>query len=141
MKHVWLKHVGEVIRGRHVRQHRDPEQLLDRLDQRAVGVGDRAGVAGLDVRSDEQERDEASDRLANAFPGLTVSLQFRRHAALIKGEWSTSQEWSAMAHTSPADFAATILSVLGIDPQMVLHTPVGRPIQLASGGRPVHELL
>jgi uncharacterized protein (DUF1501 family) len=43
--------------------------------------------------------------------------------------------------TTPADFAATILSVLGIDPRTILHTPVGRPIQLASGGRPVHELL
>lgn len=43
--------------------------------------------------------------------------------------------------TTPADFAATILSVLGIDPQTILHTPVGRPIQLAAGGRPVHELL
>ena len=43
--------------------------------------------------------------------------------------------------TTPADFAATILSVLGIDPQTTLHTPVGRPVQLASGGRPVHELL
>jgi hypothetical protein len=43
--------------------------------------------------------------------------------------------------TTPADFAATILSVLGIDPQTTLHTPVGRPVQLAPGGRPVHELL
>ena len=30
---------------------------------------------------------------------------------------------------------------LGIDPQTILHTPVGRPIHLAAGGRPVHELL
>lgn len=43
--------------------------------------------------------------------------------------------------TTPADFAATLLTILGIDPQTIIHTPVGRPIQLASGGRPVHELL
>ncbi len=56
---------------------------------------------------------------------------------------STDKDAASVASrpTSPADFAATILSVLGIDPQMVLHTPVGRPIQLAAGGRPVHELL
>jgi uncharacterized protein (DUF1501 family) len=56
---------------------------------------------------------------------------------------STDKDAASVASrpTSPADFAATILSVLGIDPQLVLHTPVGRPIQLASGGRPVHELL
>ena len=33
------------------------------------------------------------------------------------------------------------MTILGIDPQTIIHTPVGRPIQLASGGRPVHELL
>jgi uncharacterized protein (DUF1501 family) len=41
---------------------------------------------------------------------------------------------------SPADFAATLLTALGIDPQTILHTPVGRPVQLAAGGRPVKEL-
>jgi len=43
--------------------------------------------------------------------------------------------------TTPADMAATVLSILGIDPATILHTPQGRPIQLVSGGRPVHELI
>ena len=43
--------------------------------------------------------------------------------------------------TTPADMAATVLSVLGIDPATILTTPQGRPIQLVSGGRPVHELM
>jgi len=42
---------------------------------------------------------------------------------------------------TPPDMAATVLKMLGIDPEIVVHTPVGRPIQLANGGRPVHELL
>jgi uncharacterized protein (DUF1501 family) len=42
---------------------------------------------------------------------------------------------------TPADMAATVLSVLGIDPNTILHTPQGRPMQLVSGGRPVHELI
>jgi len=41
---------------------------------------------------------------------------------------------------TPPDMAATILHALGIDPAMTVHTPVGRPVQLASGGRPVMEL-
>lgn len=41
----------------------------------------------------------------------------------------------------PADMAATILSVLGIDPHTILHTPVGRPIELAAGGSVIDELL
>ncbi len=42
---------------------------------------------------------------------------------------------------TPADMAATLLTVLGIDPDTTLHTPLGRPVKLADGGKPVHELL
>jgi uncharacterized protein (DUF1501 family) len=41
--------------------------------------------------------------------------------------------------TAP-DMAATILYALGIDHEQVLHTPLGRPVALADGGRPVYEL-
>jgi hypothetical protein len=41
----------------------------------------------------------------------------------------------------PADLAATILSVLGIDPQTTLHTPLGRPVPLVNGGKVIHEVL
>jgi hypothetical protein len=41
---------------------------------------------------------------------------------------------------TPPDMAATILHALGIDPATTLHTPLGRPVELASGGRPVLEL-
>ena len=41
---------------------------------------------------------------------------------------------------TPPDMAATILHALGIDPATTLHTPLGRPVELASGGRAVLEL-
>ena len=41
---------------------------------------------------------------------------------------------------TPSDMAATLLTALGIDPDITLHTPLGRPVQLAGGGRAVHEL-
>lgn len=41
---------------------------------------------------------------------------------------------------TPPDMAATVLQILGIDPSITVQTPVGRPIQLAGGGRPVWEL-
>ena len=41
---------------------------------------------------------------------------------------------------TPSDMAATLLKALGIDPDITLLTPLGRPVQLAGGGRPVHEL-
>ena len=42
---------------------------------------------------------------------------------------------------TPADMAATILQTLGIDPHTILHTPVGRPVELAAGGKVIRELL
>jgi hypothetical protein len=41
---------------------------------------------------------------------------------------------------TPPDMAATILYALGIDPAATLHTPLGRPVELAGGGKPVTEL-
>ncbi len=42
---------------------------------------------------------------------------------------------------TPEDMAATILHVLGIDPETVLHTPLGRPVPLVDAGKPVAELV
>lgn len=41
---------------------------------------------------------------------------------------------------TPPDMAATILHAMGIDPATTAHTPLGRPVELASGGKPVLEL-
>jgi hypothetical protein len=41
---------------------------------------------------------------------------------------------------TPPDMAATILHALGIDPATTLYTPLGRPVELAGGGKPVTEL-
>jgi len=41
---------------------------------------------------------------------------------------------------TPPDLTATILAVLGIDSNIILHTPLGRPVPLANGGKPVTEL-
>ncbi len=42
--------------------------------------------------------------------------------------------------TSPEDLAATIYSALGIDPQMMLTMPDGRPVPLISDGTPVQAV-
>jgi uncharacterized protein (DUF1501 family) len=42
---------------------------------------------------------------------------------------------------TPQDLAATLLTVLGIDPATKIHTPAGRPVPLVSGGTPIAELL
>lgn len=42
---------------------------------------------------------------------------------------------------TPADLAATIFTLLGIDPQRLLHTADGRPIHISRDGRVVRELV
>jgi len=41
---------------------------------------------------------------------------------------------------SPEDFAASLYTKMGIDPEQVLHTNTGRPVQLVNGGHPIKEL-
>jgi hypothetical protein len=41
---------------------------------------------------------------------------------------------------TPPDMSATILSALGIQPDTMLHTPLGRPVEAAGGGKVVSEL-
>ncbi|MDA1140194.1 MAG: DUF1501 domain-containing protein [Planctomycetota bacterium] len=41
---------------------------------------------------------------------------------------------------SPEDFAASLYMKLGIDPQQIMHTETGRPIQLVDSGRRIKEL-
>jgi len=41
---------------------------------------------------------------------------------------------------TPADLAATIYTMLGIDPLHVLHTPDGRPVHLSRDGKVIREL-
>ena len=41
---------------------------------------------------------------------------------------------------APEDFAASLYTKMGIDPNQVLHTPAGRPVQLIDNGRLIKEL-
>ncbi|WP_425617107.1 DUF1501 domain-containing protein [Anatilimnocola sp. NA78] len=42
---------------------------------------------------------------------------------------------------TPSDLAATIYTLLGIDPRQTLLTSDGRPVQVNSGGKLIHELI
>ena len=42
---------------------------------------------------------------------------------------------------SPENFASTVYTKLGINPDLVLHTPQGRPVHLVSDPTPIRELL
>ncbi len=52
------------------------------------------------------------------------------------------QGYSAVERVlSPENFVSTIYRKLGIDPDMILYTPEGRPTHLVSDPTPIHELM
>jgi uncharacterized protein (DUF1501 family) len=61
--------------------------------------------------------------------GGTVCGESDAHAAYVKSR-----------PVSTSDICATIYQCLGIDPQMPIYDN-GRPIPVAHGGKPIHEIL
>ncbi len=62
-------------------------------------------------------------------------------AGLAVGETDKQAAYVVDRPVTPADMAATVLTVLGVDPHTIMHTPVGRPVEAGGGGRAVAELL
>ncbi|CAN5431139.1 DUF1501 domain-containing protein [soil metagenome] len=52
----------------------------------------------------------------------------------VKGYYASENVYA------PEDFAASLYTKLGINPETVLHDTAGRPLQLVDGGRPITEL-
>lgn len=59
----------------------------------------------------------------------------------VVGRSDPAGESPADRPVTPADLAATIYTLLGIDPATVLHTADGRPVTVNSGGQRIRELL
>lgn len=59
----------------------------------------------------------------------------------IVGATDRAAEYPTERPVKPEDLAATIYQCLGVDPKMIVETPLGRPIQIVTDGEPVHELL
>jgi hypothetical protein len=57
------------------------------------------------------------------------------------GKSSERAERPATEPHGPEDLAATMYSLLGIDPQEEFYTPDGRPVKVVNNGRVIHELL
>jgi hypothetical protein len=56
------------------------------------------------------------------------------------GASDATGESPAKRPVTPADLAATIYTLLGIDPRAKLHTPDGRPVEISRDGEVIKEL-
>lgn len=59
----------------------------------------------------------------------------------VIGSSDATGESPAERPVTPTDLAATIYTLLGIDPGLLLHTSDGRPVPLNSGGKVIEELV
>ena len=62
-----------------------------------------------------------------------------RHA--VSGSVKVDGAPLASGNISFQNFFATIYQVLGVDPNRLYQTPLGRPVQIVSNGQPISELL
>jgi uncharacterized protein (DUF1501 family) len=59
----------------------------------------------------------------------------------VIGKTDTMGEYPTERPVTPEDLAATIYTCLDVDYRAQLETPLGRPVQVVTGGEPVRELL
>jgi hypothetical protein len=75
-------------------------------------------------------------------PSFTVALGGGGiQGGQVVGKSNERAERPATEPHGPEDLAATMYSLLGIDPQEEFYTPDGRPVKIVSNGRVIQELL
>ncbi len=72
------------------------------------------------------------------FPAVLAGAGIR--GGIIYGETDGDAAYAIEKPTSPEDLAKTIYHTLGIDPELRLKDPQGRPTHIVDGGEPVLEL-
>jgi hypothetical protein len=79
------------------------------------------------------------DHWPNAFSILMAGAGLKVGQAI--GATDKQAAYVADRPISPADVTATVLHVLGIDYEKIVHTPLGRPVRMVEDGKPVAELI
>lgn len=113
--------------------------LLNDLSQRGLLDSTLVVVTTEFGRTPRINQLAGRDHWPNAFSILMAGAGLK--AGQVVGATDKQGAYVTDRPITPEDMAATILHVLGIDPQAIVHTPLGRPIPLVDGGRPVSELL
>jgi len=112
--------------------------LIADLDERGLLESTLVVALGEFGRTPKVNKDTGRDHWPHAMSVLLAGAGIPRGQVVgatdIKGYHASEN-----VH-SPEDFAASLYAKMGIDPQMVLHTNTGRPVQLVNGGHPIKEL-
>ena len=137
----WDHHtkIFEAYRGNHMKSlDQGLAALISDLDDRGLLDNTLVLCLGEFGRTPKVNKDAGRDHWPGAMSVLMAGAGVPRGA--IVGATDAKGYYASENVYKPEDFAATLYTKMGIDPNQVLHTNTGRPIQLVNGGRLMKEL-
>jgi hypothetical protein len=112
--------------------------LIRDLDDRGMLDSTLVLCLGEFGRTPKVNKDAGRDHWPHAMSILTAGAGIPR--GQVVGATDPKGYYASDNVHSPEDFAATLYTKMGIDPNQHLITNTGRPVQLVNGGRPIKEL-
>jgi uncharacterized protein (DUF1501 family) len=105
--------------------------LLEDLDQRGLLEETLVVCLGEMGRTPQANAAWGRNHWSFLFPAVLAGGGIRGGA--VYGETDKDAAYALTAPTSPEDLAATIFAALGLDPELRLNDPSGRPVALVDG--------
>jgi hypothetical protein len=137
----WDHHtkIFEAYKGNHLKTFdQGVAALISDLDARGLLEKTLVIALGEFGRTPKVNKDAGRDHWPGAMSVLMAGAGVPR-GALIGATDPKGYYASENVH-KPEDFAASLYTKMGIDPNQVLRTTSGRPVQLVNGGRIIKEL-
>jgi hypothetical protein len=137
----WDHHtkIFEAYRGNHMKNlDQGLAALISDLDERGLLDNTLVLCLGEFGRTPKVNKDVGRDHWPGAMSVVMAGAGVPRGA--VVGATDAKGYYASESVYKPEDFAATLYTKMGINPNQVLHTNTGRPIQLVNGGRLMKEL-
>jgi uncharacterized protein (DUF1501 family) len=112
--------------------------LINDLDQRGLLDNTMVVMLGEFGRTPKVNKDAGRDHWPHAMSVLMAGAGIPR--GQVVGATDAKGYYASENVRRPEEFAASLYTKMGIDPNQVLHTNTGRPVQLVSNGRLIKEL-
>ncbi len=112
--------------------------LVTDLDDRGLLDNTLVVALGEFGRTPKVNKDGGRDHWPGAMSVLMAGAKLPR--GRVVGGTDAKGYYASESVYKPEDFAASLYTKMGIDPNQMLHTSTGRPIQLVNGGRLMKEL-
>jgi hypothetical protein len=112
--------------------------LINDLDQRGLLDSTMVLMLGEFGRTPKVNKDAGRDHWPHAMSVLMAGAGIPRGA--VVGATDGKGYYASDNVYRPEDFAASLYTKMDIDPNQVMHTNTGRPIQLVNNGRLIKEL-